>query len=234
MRKYSDQCTEVALRYLPVVHILRQAGVGKVLEVGSGSLGLTPYSGDFSLTGLDQSFEQDNPGMKQVSGSALTLPFEDRSFDAVISVDSLEHIPPGEREAAVTELIRTAYGLAVIAVPTGTAAEAQDRFLSERYRQVRGEDYPFFQDHLTNGLPGADALEQMVTRCLTRLGRSGTLTLHKNSNLRLRAFLMKGWISNNRFYHNLAVLGLMPFSGILSRLNYGGCYRTIAVIDLSG
>jgi hypothetical protein len=47
MRKYPGQSTEVALRYLPVVHILRQAGVGKV-KVGSGSLGLMPFSGILS------------------------------------------------------------------------------------------------------------------------------------------------------------------------------------------
>ncbi len=234
MGRYPDQSTEVALRYIPVVAALRSAGASKVLEVGSGDLGLTPYSQDFELTGLDTGFEQDNPLMEQVVGSAVRLPFDDRTFDAVISVDSLEHIPADSRENAITEILRTSLRQAVIAVPSGAAAEAQDRELSERYRQVRGEDYPFFQDHIDNGLPDPEEFEQMINRSLRRVGRTGTVTLRKNTNLFLRSMLMKGWISRNRFYYNLAVLGLLPFAGLLSRLNFGRCYRVIAIVDISG
>lgn len=192
MARYPDQTTEVALRYLPVVRVLKETGARKVLEAGSGDLGLTPYSKDFELTGLDRSFQHENPLMTQVTGSVTGIPFDDRSFDAVISVDSLEHVPPENREDAVREILRTAHRLAVIAVPSGAGAEAQDRFLAERYLQVRGEEYPFFQDHLKYGLPRDDELEQMVTRALRGLGRQGGITLQKNANLRLRALLMKG------------------------------------------
>ncbi|MHB1361641.1 MAG: class I SAM-dependent methyltransferase [Thermoleophilia bacterium] len=234
MRRYPDQSAEVALRYLPVVRILRDAGASRVLEVGSGDLGLTPYSSDFELTGLDRSFEGENPEMRQIKGSAANLPFEDREFDAVVSVDALEHIPKKEREPAVTEMLRCAHRLAVIAVPYGAGAEAQDQFLDERYRRVRGEDFPFLKEHLEGGLPEADEMEQVIVRSLRRLGRSGDVVLHKNSNLWIRSFLMKGWISRNRFYYNLAVLGLMPFTGLLSRMNWGRCYRIIAEVDISG
>lgn len=234
MARYPDQSTEVAIRYLPVVGIVKAAGARKVLEVGSGDLGLTPYSKDFKLTGLDRSFQLENAHMTQVTGSATRIPFDERSFDAVISVDSLEHVQPDEREQAVLEILRTAHSLAVIAVPSGAGAEAQDRYLAERYLQVRGEEYPFFKDHIENGLPTEDELEQMIARALRGLGRRGTVTLQRNANLRLRSFLMKGWISRNRFYYNLAVLGLMPLAGMLSRLNHGSCYRIIAVVELGG
>lgn len=231
MERYPDQSTEVALRYLPVVRMLKAAGTRKVLEVGSGDLGLTPYSSDFELTGLDRSFERDNPAMGQVSGTATSLPFEDHSFDAVISVDSLEHVPEDSREEVVAEMLRTASGMAVIAVPSGPGAEAQDRFLANRYRQVRGEDYHFFSDHLQNGLPDREELKMMINRVLRRLGRPGRVTAYKNSNLLLRQFLMKGWISRNKFYYNLTVLGLMPLAGLLSRFNFWSCYRVVLVVD---
>ncbi|MBI5869376.1 MAG: class I SAM-dependent methyltransferase [Actinobacteria bacterium] len=234
MARYPDQSTEVAIRYLPVASILKAAGARKVLEVGSGDLGLAPYSQDFELTGLDRSFQLENAHMTQVTGSATRIPFDERSFDAVISVDSLEHVPPDEREQAVREILRTAHSLAVIAVPSGESAEAQDQHLAERYLQVRGEEYPFFQDHLEYGLPREDDLELMIGRALKGLGRRGSVRLQKNANLSLRSFLMKGWISRNRFYYNLAVLGLMPLAGLLSRLNQGSCYRIIAVIELGG
>lgn len=232
MEKYPVQSTEVSLRYLPVVRILKGAGVRKVLEVGSGDLGITPYSREFELTGLDQSFEQENPAMEQVVGTATSLPFEDHSFDAVISVDSLEHIRPDSRETVVSEMLRTASGMVVIAVPGGAGAEAQDWFLDERYSRVRGEDYPFFRDHLENGLPDSRDIQMMINKVLRRLGRRGRITIYKNANLHLRSFLMKGWISRNRFFYNFTVLGLMPLAGLLSRFNYGRCYRVIMVMDL--
>ncbi|MHB8859223.1 MAG: class I SAM-dependent methyltransferase [Thermoleophilia bacterium] len=234
MRRYPGQSTEVALRYLPVVRILRNAGASRVLEVGSGDLGLAPYSSHFELTGLDLSFDEENPDMRQITGSAARLPFEDREFDAVVSVDALEHIPKKDREPAVTEMLRCAHRLVVIAVPYGAGARAQDRYLDERYRRVRGEDFPFLKEHLEGGLPEAEDLERVIVRCLRGMGRSGGVVLHRNSNLWIRSLLMKGWISRNRFYYNLAVLGLMPFAGILSRMNWGRCYRIIAEVDIGG
>lgn len=229
--KYPEQSTEVALRYLPVVRILKDAGIRKVLEVGSGYLGITPYSREFELTGLDRSFERDNPAMRQVTGTVTSLPFEDHSFDAVISVDSLEHIPPEAREAALSEMMRTASAMVIIAVPSGAGAEAQDRLLDERYTRVRGEEYPFFRDHLENGLPDPEDLQMMINKVLRRLGRRGRVTVYKNANLQLRSFLMKGWISRNRFFYNFTVLGLMSLAGLLSRFNPGRCYRVIMVVD---
>ena len=231
--RYPDQSTEVALRYLPVVRYLREAGASKVLEVGSGDLGLTPYSDEFELTGLDTAFGNPNESMRQVTGAVDRLPFEDRTFDAVISVDSLERLAPDDRENAVTEILRTALRRAVIAVPSGAGAEAQDRALDERYRRLKGKENPFLHERLDNPLPEKEELEQMLTRSLRRLGRTGSFSLHKNANLRLRSFLMKGWMSDSRFYRNLGAVGLLPFAGMLSKLNLGRCYRIIAVIDLA-
>lgn len=216
------------------MRVLKQAGAHKVLEVGSGDLGLTPYSKDFELTGLDRSFEAKYRVMTKIIGSTTGIPFEDRSFDAVISVDSFEHVPLDDREDSVIEILRTANNLAVIAVPSGSDSEAHDRFLAVRYLQVHGHEYPFFHDHLKYGLPRDDELEQMIIRALKELGRQGTGTLHKNTNLRLHSFVMKGWTSRNRFNYNLSVLGLLPLAGLFSRLNYGSCYRVVAVVELDG
>ena len=232
MHRYPDQSVEAAIRYLPVVRICRDAGVSRVLEVGSGDLGLTPYSQDFELTGLDVSFHRENPEMKlQVEGSVANLPFEDREFDAVVSVDSLEFVPRKDRELAVMEILRCSHRLAVIAVPSGCGGAAHDRLLRKRYREVHGEEHPVLRE-IEGGLPEPEQLEQAVVRCLRRLGRSGGVTLHRNSNLMIRSFLMKGWISRNRFYRNLAIIGLMPLAGLLSRMNWGRCYRTIVEVDM--
>lgn len=232
IRRYPDQSTEVALRYLPVARLLKDAGVGTVLEIGSGDLGITPYQHDMRVTGLDTAFDNPNERMQQVTGSALKLPFDERGFDAVIAVDFLEHIAPDDRETAVLEMLRVAYRLVVIAVPSGEGAARQDEELAERFLRVRGEEYPFFADHIAHGLPEAAGLDEVVSKALRATGRNGDIIISRNTNLRLRRRLMQGWISRNRLIYNLAVLGLMPLTGLLSRLNFGECYRIIVAVRL--
>ncbi|MHB8160133.1 MAG: hypothetical protein ACYDGS_06570 [Thermoleophilia bacterium] len=55
------------------------------------------------------------------------------------AVDSLEHIAPDDLDTAVLEMLRVAYRLVVIAVPSGEGVARQDGELAERHlQQVRG------------------------------------------------------------------------------------------------
>jgi len=54
------------------------------------------------------------------------LPFGDGSFDVVITVDTLEHLPEDRRQAFVNELLRVAGGYVVI---TGPFANGYNEFM---------------------------------------------------------------------------------------------------------
>ena len=99
------------LRYMPVVSKLRkirnQNKNLKILEVGSGSKGITRFF-RHPVTGMDVKFqEHKNLYLKEVISSATKkFPFRDNEFDVVISVDSIEHISKNKRKNALKEMLR--------------------------------------------------------------------------------------------------------------------------------
>jgi hypothetical protein len=66
---------------------------------------------DAKFTGCDLALSE-NPvhNMTFVQSTASKLPFPDASFDLVVCMDVLEHIPKMEREKAVEEIMRVAFG----------------------------------------------------------------------------------------------------------------------------
>jgi ubiquinone/menaquinone biosynthesis C-methylase UbiE len=91
-----------------VDRLLPLAGGERVLEVGCGSGHLTKRLAErgVDIVGIDA-----NPNAGEVAGServlhmqAENLQFDDKEFDAVISVHAIEHIPP--LEAAIAEMAR--------------------------------------------------------------------------------------------------------------------------------
>ena len=76
------------------------AGYPRVLDVGCGTgvLAARLAAQDYVVTGLDPSegmlavLRADHPGIEAIRGSGDELPFEDGSFDVVVTVAALHHI----------------------------------------------------------------------------------------------------------------------------------------------
>ena len=87
LKKISDkyfwgQHPEAALRYAPVVNEIRKRRLldSKILEIGSGSLGITPYLKK-KIDGVDINFSGPESGnLRKIEGEAKQLTFPNNSY----------------------------------------------------------------------------------------------------------------------------------------------------------
>lgn len=221
-----------ALRYLPISDLILHGELKepKILEVGSGVKGITPYI-PYKITGVDVSFNGEiAQNLEPVLLSGVKLPFPDKSYDYVISVDMLEHVPENKRPDVVMELLRVAGRSIILAVPCGDFAEDHDKALDELFQQVKGERYHFSKEHVDNGLPRKEELESCIRTSAEKLGVRVNIQVFGNVNLEVRSFIMRLWITTKtpKIY-----IWISPFLCIFRRfLNYGDCYRQIFVVDI--
>jgi SAM-dependent methyltransferase len=230
------------VRYAPVVRLVRELGSGSVLEVGSGTAGLAGSLGPgFAVTALDRTFEsQGAPDVpaKRVVGDVRSLSFADRSFDAVVALDVLEHVEPRDRTRALAELVRTTRRRLVVGCPTGERALAADRYIG-RVLMERGETYAgsWLEEHLEHGFPDRDEL-------VDALRRHGKIRVVPNENVHAHELLMRAEMTRRtRPLVDLVERVLdpvlqergrawrSPLLALVRGLDRGVSYRTIVVAD---
>ncbi len=226
---------KIALRYLPVVKEIKKTFPSQcdILEIGSGGLGIAPYIKQ-KVTGLDTEF---NPPIYQlllpVKGYAQNIPFNDKSYAVVICLDVLEHIPSNDRAKIISECLRVANTLVCIGVPCGELAQKQDEEISANYKKRYSQVFTYLSEHLRNKLPAKEEIFNILKNEATKLGLHVDIKVTGNINLKLRKWLMKGWISDNWLINAFFRKILLLFIPLLRNMNAEPVYRQLFYIKIN-
>ncbi len=180
------------LRYKPVARQVEATSGRTLLEVGSGSRGISRYvSARWELTACDVDFADYAAPVvgpagraSRVEASVLQMPFADDSFDVVVALDLLEHLAPQARPQALIQLRRVARRCLIVGCPTGVAALRSDERLARFYRRISRPVPLWLEEHLRNGFPEVATLTE-------HLGEDGELVLVANEALTAHALVSR-------------------------------------------
>ncbi len=152
--------------------MLAGAGSGpiRILEVGPNVLNLLPRfldPGRIQVTRCDVIVPEGSDPDFVLIEKNKPLPFANDEFDAVVSLEVLEHIPRPERKTFISECVRVARQGVVITCPNGIPEVAAcERVASTAYFRRHGTAHPFLCEHVEFGLPR----EEEVRAILAELG----------------------------------------------------------------
>jgi ubiquinone/menaquinone biosynthesis C-methylase UbiE len=233
--KYPNWDISISLRYLPIVSDIRKnfKEGSSILDVGSGDSGLYTYiKKGYKITATDIDVAKITGNkVKMVQASAEDLPFKSDSFDAVVSVDMMEHLPEKIREGAISEMIRVARDRVYIAFPRGSMSYKVDKFLSKYYFHTHKKELEFLNEHIKNGLPDTRRIERFIKGSADKLGKTVKYTKKGNTNLFLWLVMLLMGFSENKFFTNIynKLLFILPF---LNLLHFWPSYRVLYIVEL--
>lgn len=178
------------VRYGLVRRLVRRHRHGAICEVGAGRHGLSRYFPGVPFVAVDLDFEDYGgprialaPEMRGVKADARFMPFPDRTFDLVFSLDMIEHVPADSRADVIRELARITRHDLVVAFPCGRAAQDADRRQAAALR-ASGKPVPgWLAEHLDIAYPMPEEMDGVFDA----LDRS--VTVSENESLLLRRFV---------------------------------------------
>lgn len=93
-------------------------------------------------------------GLNYVQGDGARLPFKDDSFDLVVSIDTLEHIPSDQRSGFLEEQLRTSRNYVLLAAPfEDENISLAEQIVNEFFIKKIGHPNESLEEHFANGLP---------------------------------------------------------------------------------
>jgi hypothetical protein len=181
-------------RYLPIKDHLGPDALDSLLEVGSGARGLSCIlsrvtgdvlaRGPVRFVGIDTKFAgAPASSMIPFAYDGGRLPFRDGAFHTVVSMDTLEHVPPPQRRWFIQELARVASARVIAGFPAVVEAGGDglhgERFLQGLFRALGMGDPDWLHEHEELGLPRAIEVEEILNgldgRSWRRLPTTGSL-----------------------------------------------------------
>jgi hypothetical protein len=147
-----------ALRYIPTTDWLSGRGCSSILDVGSGQHGIRDFLTEPSWVVQSDlaAFKGQQEVGSSVQADCTQLPFQNKSFSAVVALDLLEHIPASLRALAVKEFARVSSRYVIVGFPEGASARASDARLRGRLKRFKLPEPPWLTEHLEGDYPDVD------------------------------------------------------------------------------
>ncbi|MAT96718.1 MAG: hypothetical protein CL608_06200 [Anaerolineaceae bacterium] len=122
-----------------------------------------------------------NPdGTGHILGDGGSLPFANETFDAVVNIDTLEHLPGQIRLPFIQECLRVSQQTVIVAAPYGSEAHMQlEKELNELHIRKVGRPHQYLSEHVEYGLPSPEQLAnfaQALQPATTQLYYAGDFT----------------------------------------------------------
>ena len=161
-------------RYVPIKDQLGEASLASLLEVGSGSRGLSCILSPLGASargarfaGIDMKFAgPPAPSMIPFAYDGGELPFRTGAFHTVVSMDTLEHVPPVQRRSFLQDLARVASARVIAGFPAvgegGGDGLHGERFLQGLFRALGMGDPDWLHEHEEHGVPRVSDVEPIL------------------------------------------------------------------------
>lgn len=152
------------VRYVPIKPHLTAPALGSLIEVGSGARGLASVL-DSSFVGIDVRIDgRPAPSMYPFSYDGGRVPFKSSAFHTVVSMDTLEHVPPRNRGDFIQELLRIAACQVILGFPTDSGKPKGEDFMRTLFLKLGLGEPTWLTEHDEFGLPPARDVEAILDR----------------------------------------------------------------------
>jgi len=208
---------DVKLRYMPIVDFLRKNKLEgeKILEVGGGDIGISRFIED-KITICDIGFSENvHKNVYPVVGDARNLPFDDNSFEYVVSSDMLEHISKEDREKVVSEMIRVAKKFVLFGFPSGEKSHEYEKKIFNLGKRIFGREHKWLKEHVENGIPNDFEVSKYL--------KDKKHEVISNANLKL-------WFVNELFNPYLWFVPWVAYPAFKYFSNKGTSYRKVFIV----
>lgn len=209
---------DVKLRYIPIVEFLRKNKKegDKILEVGGGDIGISRFIDDKIII-CDIGFgEKVNKNVIPIVGDARKLPFDDDSFDYVVSSDMLEHISKEDREKVIKEMIRVSRKSVLFGFPSGEKSHKYEKKIFNLGKNIFGKEHKWLKEHVANVIPGEEEIKEIM--------KENSFKIVPNANLKL-------WFLNELFNPYLWFIPWLFYPVFKYFINKGETYRKIFIVS---
>ena len=152
------------VRYVPIKQYLTGPALASLIEVGSGARGLATIIDD-SFVGIDVRIDgEPAPSMYPFSYDGGRVPFKTGSFHTVVSMDTLEHVPPANRIDFLHELLRISASRVILGFPSHNGTAKGEDFMRSLFMKLGMGAPAWLNEHDEFGLPPAREVEAILNQ----------------------------------------------------------------------